>query len=140
MDHTKRDALLKRTGDVNGKVTGLPLVTLEEFFEGNDDAGSIWCNLEAAPEPAEVYKILTEIRKQPGVYDVRILVTQFDGGDEWPFSDTVVFITSHDQEVIRAWLGAAYAPDEITTDMSLPLRAEQIPLPAGMHAVLGWWD
>ena len=50
-----------RHGDVNDPETRRPLLTLEEFFEGNDSWGSIWCNLEATPGPAEIFEILAAI-------------------------------------------------------------------------------
>jgi hypothetical protein len=103
MDMQKRNALLRKVGDVNYKQNGLVLVTLEEFFDGNDDPGSIWPNLANEPIPAEVFKVLKAIRSRKEVVDVRILVTQFDGvEDEWPFSDTVFVITSSTKEEVQS--------------------------------------
>lgn len=139
MDKAKRDTLLKLVGDVNNKTRGLALVTLEQFFEGNDDAASIWCNLPSMPDPQEVYRTLKAIRDRQDVADVRIMVTQYDGGDdEWPFSDTVFFITSATPEEVQAWLGDDSTPDEIGVDQFS--RAERIPVPAGMSAIAAWWD
>lgn len=82
----KRSALLRRIGNINAKRRQLPLVTSEEFFEGNDDGALIWCNLECAPEPKEIYSLLNDIRSRDDVADVRVMVTQYDGDDdEWPF-------------------------------------------------------
>ena len=139
MDIAKRDQLLSRVGDVNSKDTGLVLVTLEEFFEGNNDRGSIWCNLPEAPEPQMVFEVLKMIRARKDVADVRIMVTQYDGGeDEWPFSDTVYFIMSATPDDAKAWFGELYYPDEIWIDDFS--RAGKIPVPEGMHAVAAWWD
>jgi hypothetical protein len=139
MDRVKRDALLRRVGDVNAKTEGLVLVTLEEFFDGNDDGGSIWCNLSAAPTPEKVFQILKKIRDRKDVGDVRILVTQYDGADdEWPFSDTVYFITSGSTDDVMSWLGDEYAADEMWLEEFG--RAQAIPLPRGMHIIAAWWD
>ena len=139
MDRVKRDALLRRVGDVNAKTEGLTLVTLEEFFDGNDDGGSIWCNLPTAPPPEKVFQTLKKIRDRNDVGDVRILVTQYDGGDdEWPFSDTVYFMTTSSTDDVVSWLGDEYAPDEIWPEKFG--RAEAIPLPPGMHIIAAWWD
>lgn len=139
MDRSKRDELLSVIGDVNNREEGHVLVTLEQFFEGNDDPGSIWCNLEAAPEPREVYQKLKTIREREDCADVRIKVTQFDGGDdEWPFSDTVFFITSAAPEDVQSWLGEEFAPDEIDfDDLS---QVDNISVPSGMNAIAAWWD
>ncbi len=140
MDLKRRDALLARIGDVNQKIEDLPLVTLEEFFVGNDDGASIWCNLDSAPSPDKVYGVLKGIRARDDVADVRIMVTQFDGGEEdWPFSDTVYFITSGSEDDVRSWLGEEYQPDEIESGNSFD-RAERLPVPSGMQVVYAWWD
>jgi hypothetical protein len=73
----------------NAPGTPEPLVTLEEFFDGNESAGSICCNLTPTPEPAEVYEVLKGIRSRSDVADVRVQITMFDDPDDWPFSDTV---------------------------------------------------
>lgn len=139
MDKKKRDQLVSTIGQVNGKLKGLALVTLEQFFEGNDDGGSIWCNLPTSPAPLCVYAKLKAIRERPDVEDVRIMVTQYDGGDEeWPFSDTVFFITSGTPVDVQSWLGEDHAPDEIWIDDFS--RAEQISVPNGMVAIAAWWD
>lgn len=139
MDKAKRDKLLNLVGDVNDKTDGLVLVTLEQFFDGNDDGGSIWCNLPSAPEPQEVYELLKAIRDRDNVADVRIMVTQYDGGDdEWPFSDTVFFVTSAAPEEVQSWLGEDYAPDDIWIDDFS--RAQKISVPSGMIALAAWWD
>ena len=139
MDKKKRDALLARVGEVNKKRSNLVLVTLEEFFDGNDDGGSIWCNLESEPSPAQVFKVLKSIRNRNGVADVRVLVTQYDGDDdEWPFSDTVFIITSSPEDEVQSWFSDEYAPDEIyVDDLS---SVENIVIPVGMRPIAVWWD
>jgi hypothetical protein len=63
-----------------------PVLTVDEFFEGNDDLGSIGCNLSPAP-PLEVFRrVLLGIAARPDVQSVLVRVTE-DMGDEWPFSD-----------------------------------------------------
>ena len=37
-------ARVSRLGDVNKKGTPLPLLTIAEFFDGNETIGSIGCN------------------------------------------------------------------------------------------------
>ncbi|MEZ5998898.1 MAG: hypothetical protein R3B98_09415 [Hyphomonas sp.] len=139
MNHENLNRLLERIGDVNAKRRDLPLVTLEEFFAGNDDAGSIWCNVMCAPEPDEVFERLKSIRDREDVADVRIMVTQYDGGrEEWPFSDTIFFVTSASEGDVRAWLGDEYQPNEVWVDEFK--RAERIDVPEGMAAIAAWWD
>lgn len=66
------------------------------------------------------------------------MVTQYDGGEEWPFSETVFFVTSATPEEITEWLGELYAPDDVWVDDFS--RAEKMDLPEGMHVVAARWD
>ena len=138
MDQTKLEALLKTIGDVNDPDTPSRLVSLEQFFDGNDDGGSIWCNLELAPEPADVRKVLEGIRARPDVHDVLILVTQWDGEGSWPFSDTVLIVTSADADAVESWLGDDHRPDEIYP--GAPSHAEPYTAPQGVQVFSAWWD
>jgi hypothetical protein len=61
-----------------------PLLTIDEFFEGNDVVGSIGCNLEGAPLPARFYELFKEIAKRTNVKDIRVQITMFDD-PAWPF-------------------------------------------------------
>jgi hypothetical protein len=92
---------VSRNGDVNEAATPRPLLTLAEFFEGNDVDGSIGCNLNPPPTAAEFYELLKGIAARPGVADVRVQVTMFDA-PEWPFSDTVWVITSASPQEVAA--------------------------------------
>lgn len=137
MNMEKRDALVKKIGNVNQKNC---IVSLEDFFVGNDDGGSIWCNLLSEPEPNYVFKTLLDIRDKPDVADVKIMITQFDGGvDEWPFSDTIIFITSATIEQIQNHLGEDNCPDEIGLDTELT-QSPSLNIPQNMKAIVGWWD
>jgi hypothetical protein len=130
---------VSRDGDVNNPETPRPLVTLEEFFEGNDISGSICCNLSPMPEPAEVYAVLKQIRARGDVADVRIEITMFDI-PEWPFSDTVWIITSAAPQEVRSWFSREMAPDEVYSGWSEGTRREAVEVPAGMVPVCCWYD
>ncbi|MFC2253930.1 hypothetical protein ACETRX_30150 [Labrys portucalensis] len=116
-----------------------PLVSLEEFFDGNNDKGSIGPNLDSQPTPAEFYSFLREIRSRSNVYDVRILVTQYDGPGNWPFSDTVFVITSESPQTVEGWIPAKFKPDEVGIDAHVNGR-EAVAIPAGMQPVTLWYD
>lgn len=116
-------------------------VSLEEFFEGNGDPASLWSN---CPEPiplSRAYTRLRKIRARDDVHDVRIVLTQFDGGEtEWPSSDTIVIVTSRDKKAVRGWLGRGCPPDEMAGEDALANLAEPIEIPAGMRVIAAWWD
>ncbi len=132
---------ISRLGDVNDRDTPHPLVTLEEFFEGNDDFGSIGGNFyPEQPAPAEFYAFFRAIREKPNVADVRVQVTQHDTPEEWPFSDTIWIITSASPETVTAWFGQRFAADEIFPSLHTDRRYESISVPEGMNVIGVWWD
>jgi len=131
---------VNRLGEANDPSVPRPLLTLAEFFEGNDVVGSIGCNLIPTPTPAEFYTVLSAIAARPEVRDVRVQVTMFDNPDEWPFSDTVWVITSADTATVRAWFTEAMAPDEVQEGWVKGVAYEEYQLPAGTKPVCCFWD
>jgi hypothetical protein len=129
---------VNRGGDVNGAETPRPELTLEEFFEGNDAVGSIWCNLAEPLEPAHVYEILKAVRTRSDVADVRVEITMFDD-PAWPFSETVWIVTSAATDDVRSWFDEAFAPDECAPSTD-DVGREAFEIPEGMRAVRCWWD
>ncbi|HEX3357180.1 MAG TPA: hypothetical protein VHS31_09430 [Tepidisphaeraceae bacterium] len=130
---------VSRNGDINDPSTPHPLVTLEEFFEGNDVDGSIWCNCSPMPSPSEAYAVLKKIRSTPNVADVRVEVSMFDV-PEWPFSETVWVITSASPEDVHSWFPESVAPDECWLGWREGCAYEPIEVPKGMHLIGCWWD
>ena len=118
-----------------------PLLTLEEFFEGNDETGSIGCNLQSEPEPHEFYDLLKSVRSRSEVSDVRVQITCVDApGEQWPFSDTVWVITSADSDTVREWFPERLAPDEVWEGWNARVKYEACAVPADYNAVGVWYD
>jgi hypothetical protein len=89
---------INRDGDVNDASTPRPLLTLEEFFDGNHvNHGSIWCNCSPPPSRSEAFAVPKRIRSRPDVADVRAEITVFDI-PEWPFSEVVWVISKASPE------------------------------------------
>ena len=130
---------VSRRGYVNDAATPRPLLTLAEFFEGNDVDGSTGCNLNPMPSPAEFYDLLKGIAARPGVADVRVQVTMFDA-PEWPFSDTVWVVTSASPEVVASWFDESVRPDECIPGWQEGVAVEAYTVPAGMKPIMSWWD
>jgi hypothetical protein len=130
---------VNRHGDVNDPETPRPLLTLAEFFEGNDAADSIGCNLIPPPEPGEFHELLTRIAARKDVAEVRVQVTMFDEPD-WPFSDTVWIITSADPREVATWFEDRIRPDRCSAGWPKRMAMESCPVPAGMQLVACWWD
>lgn len=139
MDARKR--LLERIGDINNPDLPRLLVTLEEFFEDNDDYGSIGYNLPDPPRPKEFYELLKGIRQKPEVSDVRIEVKDLEDPDGWPATDTIWIITSAAPSQVRSWFPERLAPDDFYDGFNSDVRPlEPYKIPPGMRAVGAWYD
>ena len=132
-------ARVKRVGDVNKPGTPCPLLTIAEFFDGNDDPGSIGCNLLASPPPSVMRAMFEKIAARSDVKDVRIAVTQIDEPD-WPFSDTVFVMTAVEPEEVYSWFPDELAPDEVLVQPFDNFAFEPYEVPAGAKPILCWWD
>jgi hypothetical protein len=128
-----------RSGDPEDTNTPRPLLSLEEFFDGNTHTGSIGCNLSGTPTPHKFNELFQKIAQRPDVRDVRIQITAFDD-PEWPFSDTVFIMTSAPLEEISEWFDAELRPDEIWEGFIEGVRYEPYTIPAGSRPVACWWD
>jgi hypothetical protein len=118
-----------------------PIVSLEDFFTGNDDMGSIGCNLDEHPGPQFFYSVLRGIRDRREVQDVLVTIYEIEEQDEtmWPFSERVYVLTSATPEELRQW-AAELQPTEIEEGFigGPPLAAPALKL--GMKVLSLWWD
>lgn len=141
MDIEKRNHLVATLGSkltLTGKKPG-PTVSLEAFFDGNDDLGSIGCNLLAHPGVNTFYRQFLTIRARPDVQDVLVEVTDLVDDASWPFADTVFVLTSMNASELKK-LTSVLHPDEVGQfpESSIP---EDLPaLKPGMRVLGVWWD
>ena len=118
-----------------------PLLTLVEFFEGNREAGSIGCNLDCYPDPAEFYRLLREISERPDVSDIRMQITCVDTpGVEWPFSDTIWIMTSAGPKEVMSWFPAHLSPSECWSGWISNYRYEPVDIKIGHAPIAAWYD
>jgi len=129
---------VNRLGDPNEPDTPRPLVTIDEFFEGNAEVGSIGCNLDGAPGPDEFYSLFRTIAQRKDVNDVRVQITAFDV-PEWPFSDTVYIMTTATPEQVATWFPNRLRPDQTWAGFA-DQAYEPYQVPAGVQPIACWWD
>jgi len=113
------------------------LVNVAEFFDGNDDPGSIGCNLSDHPGLQHFRTVLGTIAARDDVDGVWMQIYDLEEGD-WPFSENVlIFGEIPESEVQQAC--ESLQPSEVS-EMHMdwtPSRASHL---AGRRYVNLWWD
>ncbi|MEI9989575.1 MAG: hypothetical protein WDM86_06020 [Rhizomicrobium sp.] len=132
-------ARVNRLGDVNAPGTPLPLLTIAEFFDGNDNVGSIGANLPGSPPPSVFRALCEAIAARGDVKDLRVLVSQFDEPD-WPFSDAIYVMTAAEPEEVLSWFPKELAPDEVFIRPFDDDAFEPYDVPPGTRPIGCWWD
>lgn len=119
----------------------LPIVSLEDFFIGNDDYGSIGCNLLHHPGPQAFFETLKFVRDKPEVQDVLVEIyeLQEENEDVWPFSERIYIVSNTTGEQISDWV-SLLEPDEILESFAYPISQVTQKLEPGMRIFAVWWD
>jgi hypothetical protein len=99
---TSLRALLERIEQLGGADLA-PVVSLDAFFEGNDDEASIGPNLDPHPGIDTFSRVLREIDDRDSVAHVVVQISEVMSEDEWPFSDRVYVITTSAARDVHDW-------------------------------------
>lgn len=141
MEH--RQKLIEKIKTIGLPAPGrpLPLVSLEDFFTGNEDYGSIGCNLGEHPGPQLFFEHLKGIRARHDVQDVLVEINEVEEADEemWPFSDRVYILTNAPEEEVVSWTAPLMA-DEVEAGYAYGQPSSAPELQAGMKVYGVWWD
>jgi hypothetical protein len=114
-------------------------VPIERFFDGNDDLGSIGCNLLAHPGMDAFREALTGLLLRPDVQGVYAQIAELDpGAGSWPFTDTVLVVGAIPVAELRR-LVRALQPDEVGTAADLAISPSVVAR-HGAPALALWWD
>ena len=135
MDLKKCKALKARLGpDQYGQI-----VPITDFFDGNDDLGSIGCNLDPHPGIDRFRDVLTGLLKRPDIQAVYAQISELDPGEEsWPFTDTLLVAGKIAPDDLRNAV-SSLQPDEVgdSTQFGVsPTIAER----HGSPVLVVWWD
>lgn len=135
MDQAKRDRLIATLESE----PQAQLVAIEAFFDGNDDPGSIGCNLMQHPGIEVFRSTLERIAKRPDVEAIYAQIVEVDPGEGcWPFADTIFVVGSIPIGELTSEL-TALGPDEVgsATDFGMPPQLE-----GGQSSpvLAAWWD
>jgi hypothetical protein len=140
---TQLERLLQRVnchGDLNDPQTPRPLVSLEEFFDGNDDWGSIGYNFYPQPAPQEFYAVFKSIRERTDVVDVLVEIKDQVEPTDWPSTDTIWVITSLSPALIQQLLGETFQGDDVLEGWPQDHPIEFYEVPLGMKPLGIWYD
>ncbi|MBD3676891.1 MAG: hypothetical protein HUJ27_00630 [Rhodobacteraceae bacterium] len=138
-DPDKLAELLSRLGadfQSQGYTQGpMPLVTLEEFFEGNRDGSSF----QGGPLSA-AHRGLMKLREHEDIADIRMGITQWEGPSTWPLAEYIYLVTSADPADVGSWLkSSGIWVDELATSGEHRPR-EELTVPPGHQVVWAWID
>ena len=122
------------------KSSGEIAVPLELFFDGNDDRGSIGCNLGPDQPPIqEFYRTLAALRVRPEVQEVLVRILDADDDGRWPYTDTVYVISSLSQSDVESAL-KNLSFDDVTPGWMYGKPASAPEPKTGFVAYSVWWD
>jgi hypothetical protein len=115
------------------------IVSIDRFLDGNDDQGSIGCNLLEHPGVDAFRSIFADLLARADVRAIYAQITELDPGDDsWPFTDTVLVVGSISADELKLALGTLQ-PDEVGPgdadflSPSLSTADEQ-------STLVAWWD
>ena len=115
------------------------VVPLDRFFDGNDDEGSIGCNLVPPPGIPLFRDTLLGLLQRPDVSAVYALISELDPGDDaWPFTDTVLVAGTIQPEALTEAL-SVLQPDYVA--LADPDEIGELGIqPPVVQGVTAWWD
>jgi len=116
-----------------------PAVPIARFFDGNDDPGSIGCNLDPHPGIDAFRAVLVGLLGRPGVRAVYAQISEADPGEGcWPFADTVLVVGDIAPAELRRSVSGLH-PDEVGTADASGIPRSVGSLHGGPVHVI-WWD
>jgi len=135
MDVSKCKALKTRLGsDQYGQ-----LIAIAEFFDGNDDLGSVGCNLVPHPGVDAFRDVLTGLLRRPDVEAVYAQIAELDPGEEsWPFTDTVLVAGKISADDLRSAV-SSLQPDEVGDSQQFGVSPSIVER-HGSPILVVWWD
>ena len=125
-----------KTSQADNFAKGLmPLITLEEFYDGNDDPGSF-----QAGEWNAVKETLFKIRDFPTVADIRFGITQWEGHGTWPQAEYLFIVTSMNRLSLVQRLKDGGVHADSLKGGKVFVEHETLMIPRGMKLLWAWYD
>jgi len=135
MNIEKRNALVEQLSAESEPL----LVPIARFLEGNDDLGSIGCNLREHPGIDAFRKVFEAVARRPDVVTILAQIAELDpGAESWPFADTVYVVGRIPEKELKSIL-TPLQPDEVGPASAFDVPAavtSKYPEPV----LVAWWD
>ena len=114
-------------------------VPAARFFDGNDDRGSIGCNLNAHPGVEAFRDVLAGLLGRSDVEAVYSQIAELDPGEgSWPFTDTILVVGRISAAELRRAV-SPLRPDEVGASEAFGI-ADSISERHGSPVLVVWWD
>lgn len=117
----------------------MPIVTLEQFFEGNRFLESIIGESNTSYQPETLYLIFKRLREIDGIHDI-LEIKEIGRADKWPVADTFWVVATADPRQFRdRWPPEFYENnlpcDYVTFPRKDDRTTESMDIPDGMVAI-----
>ena len=115
------------------------IVSIERFFDGNDDLSSIGCNRMEHPGVDAFRDAFAGLLRRPDVQAVYAQISELDPGDgSWPFTDTILVAGMIPVEELREAV-RGLRPDEVADAAEFGV-SPSIAARHGSPVLALWWD
>ena len=146
IDVEKRKIVVKKYDLLNFPNLKQPtLISIDEFFDGNNDEASIAPNLIEKPKVSEYYRVFKKLSKNPKVIASFVKLNEvmiYDNGklndNEWFYSDMIYIIGGLTKEEIKE-ITKSLEPDEVEYDDEMTIRNIDKKY-KDKNIVYIWWD
>lgn len=140
-----RELLRRRKAELVPRITalGFPakevVLTLDEFFSGNEEPASIGVNLSSPPSPAEFHRVLKALIDRGDAERILVRVNDIQDPPDWFFSDAIHVIGTIGREALADAVDELH-PDEVYEGWMYGEPVNAGPVPEGMRIYTLWWD
>ena len=117
----------------------LPIISLEQFFEGNEFLESIVDESNTTYRPQILYSIFKRLREIDGIHDIYVEVKEIGHPEKWPIADTFWVVATADPRHFRNQWPTDFWDENLPCDYLTYPRlddriTERIEIPVGMVA------
>ncbi len=115
------------------------VLTLDEFFAGNEEASSIGVNLSSPPPPEEFHRVLKALIDRGDAERILVRVNDIQDPADWFYSDAIHVIGTIGREALADAVAQLH-PDEVYEGWMYGVPVNADPVTEGLRVYTLWWD